>query len=102
MDQYISHSKYVTPLSLNMLVKGSQFYFFAQVKEIVENLDKLQNNADKTDLKFPETPALENKIMKGYFSSDTVFNFTTLPHPESKISTLEKALDFAPIQRKVN
>ena len=75
--------------------------YVSEGEPIVENLHELQNNADKTDLKFPETPALENKIVKGYFSPDTVVNLHTLVHSESKISTWEKALDFAPIHRKV-
>ena len=40
--------------------------------------------------------------MKGYFYSDTFFNLRNKVLTEGKIKVLEKGLDFAPIQRKVN
>ena len=40
--------------------------------------------------------------MKGYFCSDTVFNLSNKVLTEDEIKVLEKGLDFAPIQRKVN
>ena len=40
--------------------------------------------------------------MKEYFCSDTVFNLSNKVLTEHEIKVLEKRLDFAPIQRKVN
>ena len=40
--------------------------------------------------------------MKGYFCSDTVFNLSNKVLTEDEIKIIEKGLDFAPIQRKVN
>ena len=44
----------------------------------------------------------EESRSKGYFCSDTVFNLGSRVLSEDKIRVLEKGLDFAPIQRKVN
>ena len=40
--------------------------------------------------------------MKGYFCLYTVFNLSKKILIEEEIKVLEKGLDFAPIQRKVN
>ena len=45
---------------------------------------------------------IPNKRLKGYFCSDTVFNLSGTILSESEIKVLEKGLDFAPLQRKVN
>ena len=44
----------------------------------------------------------EESRIKGYFCSDTVFNLSRRVLSEDEIKVLEKGLDFAPIQRKVN
>ena len=44
----------------------------------------------------------EESRSKGYFCSDTVFNLSSRALSEDEIRVLEKGLDFAPIQRKVN
>ena len=48
------------------------------------------------------TEITSNNHLRGYFSSNTIFNLSHrfLTDPEIKI--LEKGLDFAPIQRKTN
>ena len=38
----------------------------------------------------------------GYFCSDTVFNLSDKVLTDLEIKVLEKGLDFAPIQRKIN
>ena len=40
--------------------------------------------------------------MKGYFCSDTFFNLSNKVLTEHEIKVLQKSLDFAPIQIKVN
>ena len=44
----------------------------------------------------------DDSRMKGYFCSDTFFNLSNRVLTEHEIKVLEKGLDFAPIQRKVN
>ena len=41
-------------------------------------------------------------MLTRYFCSDTVFNLSNWALSESKIKVLEKGLDFAPIQKKIN
>ena len=45
---------------------------------------------------------IPDKRLKGYFCSNTVFNLSGKVLSESEIKVLEKGLDFAPFQRKVN
>ena len=45
---------------------------------------------------------IPDKRLKGYFCSDTVFNLSGRVLSESEIKVLEKGLDFAPFQKKVN
>ena len=45
---------------------------------------------------------IDDSRMKRYFCSDTVFNLSNKVLTEDEIKVLEKGLDFAPIQRKVN
>ena len=45
--------------------------------------------------------ANENRLT-GYFCSDTIFNLSNRVLSDSEIKVLEKGLDFAPIQRKIN
>ena len=45
---------------------------------------------------------IPDKRLKGYFSSDTVFNLSGRVLSESEIRILEKGLDISPFQRKVN
>ena len=44
----------------------------------------------------------ENDRLEGYFCSDTVFSLSNRVLSDSEIKLLEKGLDFAPIQRKIN
>ena len=45
---------------------------------------------------------ISDKRLKVYFCSDTVFNLSGRVLSEGEIKVLEKELDFAPFQRKVN
>ena len=50
--------------------EGDQSVLFsAQDKEILKILQELQDNADNTDLKFPDVLEFDNKTMKRYFCS---------------------------------
>ena len=44
----------------------------------------------------------EESRSKGYFCLDTVFNLNSRALSEDETRVLEKGLDFAPMQRKVN
>ena len=44
----------------------------------------------------------ETSRLKGYFCSETVFNLSKKVLTEAEIKVLEKGLDYAPIQNKVN
>ena len=49
----------------------------------------------------PENINVSNRI-QGYFSSDTVFDFSKKVFSETEIKVIAKGLDFAPIQNKIN
>ena len=69
----------------------------SQDRELVSILDELQNvsvtgpsnNTDSTRL-------------TGYFCSETVFNLSNRVLSDAEIKVLEKGLDYAPIQNKIN
>ena len=69
----------------------------SQDRELVSILDELQNvsvtgpsnNTDSTGL-------------TGYFCSGTVFNLSNRVLSDAEIKVLEKGLDYAPIQNKIN
>ena len=72
-----------------------------QDMELLEILEELQNSNEiiSSDSSCDVIP---DKRLKGYFCSDTVFNLSGRVLSESEIKVLEKGLDFAPFQRKVN
>ena len=72
-----------------------------QDTELLEILEDLQNSNEiiSSDSSCDVIP---DKRLKGYFRSDTVFNLSSMVLSESEIKFLEKGLDFAPFQRKVN
>ena len=69
----------------------------SQDRELASILDELQNvsvtgpsnNTDSTRL-------------TGYFCSETVFNLSNRVLSDAEIKVLEKGLDYAPIQNKIN
>ena len=61
---------------------------------LIENLQ----NFDFTS----HSNSTETSRLKGYFFSETVFNLSKKVLTEAEIRVLEKGLDYAPIQNKVN
>ena len=72
-----------------------------QDMELLEILEELQNSNEiiSSDSSCDVIP--DNRL-KGYFCSDTVFTLSGRVLSEYEIKFLEKGLDFAPFQRKVN
>ena len=72
-------------------------YFTSQDRELVSILEELQNNTVTVSHNSTETTRLT-----GHFCSDTVFNLSNRVLTDAEISVLEKGLDYAPIQNKIN
>ena len=70
--------------------------------ELLEVLEELQNSNEIISSDSSCDDVIPDKRLKGYFCSDTVFNLSGRVLSESEIKVLEKGLDFAPLQRKVN
>ena len=49
-----------------------------------------------------KTFGTSDERLQGYFCSDTAFKLSNKVLSENDIKVLEKGLDFAPIQRKIN
>ena len=73
-----------------------------QDMEVLEILEELKSNANGNFTCCEHKFNTEDSRMKGYFCSDTVFNLSNKVLTEDEIKVLEKGLEFAPIQRKVN
>ena len=69
--------------------------------ELLEILEEFQNSNEIIS-SGSSCDVIPDKRLKGYFCSDTVFNLSGRVLFESEIRVLEKGLDFAPFQRKVN
>ena len=70
--------------------------------EVLEILEELESNTNANFTGCKHKYNTDDSRMKGYFCSDTVFNLSNKVLTEDEIKVLEKGLDFAPIQRKVN
>ena len=70
-------------------VEEKDTLFSAQDKEILSNLEELQETANVS--------ATNKTRLSGYFCSDTVFNLSRRLLIETEIKFLEKVLDYAPI-----
>ena len=70
--------------------------------EVLETLEGLENSANANFTGCEHKYNTDDSRMKGSFWSDTVFNLSNNVLTEDEIKVLEKGLDFAPIQRKVN
>ena len=80
--------------SSNVSLKVESETFSTQDEDLLDILVELQK---------PIKGAIgENDRLEGYFCSDTVFNLSNRVLSDSEIKLLEKGLDFAPIQRKIN
>ena len=66
-----------------------------QISEELQNSNEIISSDSSSDV-------IPDKRLKGYFCSDTVFNLSGRVLSESEIKVLEKGLDFAPFQSKVN
>ena len=72
-------------------------YFTSQNRELISILEELQNNTVTVSHNSTETTRLT-----GHFCSDIVFNLSNRVLADAEISVLEKGLDYAPIQNKIN
>ena len=72
-----------------------------QDMELLEILEELKNSNENISSN-SSCDVISNKRLKGYFCSDTVFNLSGRVLFESEIKVLEKGLNFATFQRRVN
>ena len=63
-------------------------------------LEELQNRTEVSGDSITEI--MGSNRLKGHFCSDTVFNLGHMVLPRAEIKILEKGVDLAPIQRKIN
>ena len=70
----------------------------AQDEEHIKILEDLGCNKITSE----NTNLSDESRLSGYFCSDTVFNLSKRVLSETEIKILEKGLDYAPIQRKIN
>ena len=88
--------------SSNFVSETEPVMLSTQDMEVLEILEELENNANANFTGCEHKYNTDDSRMKGYFCSDTVFNLSNKVLTEDEIKVLEKGLDFAPIQRKVN
>ena len=69
--------------------------------ELLEIFEEFQNSNEIISSGY-SCDVIPDKRLKAYFCSDTLFNLSGRVLSESEIKVLEKGLDFAPFQRKVN
>ena len=72
-------------------------YFTSQDRELISILEELQNNTVTVSHNSTGTTRLT-----GHFCLDTVFNLSNRVLTDAEINVLEKGLDYAPIQNKIN
>ena len=77
---------------------NSPSVFTAQDEELVKILEDL----DCSKITRESANSSDESRLSGYFCSDTVFNLSKRVLSETEIRILEKGLDYAPIQRKIN
>ena len=70
--------------------------------EVLEILEELESNANANFTGCEHKYNTDDSRMKGYFCPDTVFNLSNKVLTDDEIKVVQKSLDFAPIQRKVN
>ena len=71
-----------------------------QDEDLVYILEELQNRTEVSGNNTTEYTS--SNLLKGHFCSDTIFNLSHRVLSDAEIKILEKGLDFAPIQRKIN
>ena len=87
---------------------GSREIFFKQDKEFLSMLLDLTTSVDinksmeiSSDEQDQQNTTYENRLTR-YFCSDTVFNLSKKLLSDAEIKVLERGLDYAPIQNKMN
>ena len=74
----------------------------SQDMEVLEILEELESNANANFTGCEHKYNTDDSRMKGHFCPDTVFNLSNKVLTDGEIKVVQKILDFAPIQRKVN
>ena len=86
--------------SSNSFSKVGDFETFdTQDRELLDVLEEL-GNVEKAKGHDVDVTSLSR--LKGHFCSDTIFNLSHKVLSDAEIKVLEKGLDFAPIQRKID
>ena len=75
--------------------------FTSQDKELLSVLESIQNMNNSLNSRNQVSEANEGRL-SGYFCSETVFNLSRKILTDTEIKILEKGLDFAPVQKKIN
>ena len=75
-------------------------FLSSQDEDLVNILEELQNRTEVSGNNITENTSINR--LKAYFYSDAIFNLSHRILPDAEIKILEKGLDFAPIQTKVN
>ena len=65
---------------------------------MLESIENLNDSLDSSN----KVSVTSEGMLSGYFCSETVFNLSRKVLTETEIKILEKRLDFAPIQTKIN
>ena len=84
---------------LACLLTGKEFT--SQKKELLSVLGSIQKMNDSLNSR-NSVPVTSKGRLSGYFCSETVFNLSRTILPDTEIKILEKGLDFALVQRKIN
>ena len=77
-------------------------YFDAQDEEMLKVLEELHSSNRETSVVDISSIMADENSLTGYFYSDTIFNLSNRVLSDNEIKVLEKGLNFAPIQRKIN
>ena len=91
----VVQESYDVNMSSNVRLSSTQDMELLEILEELQNSNEIISSDSSCDV-------IPDKRLKGYFCSDTVFNLSGRFLSESEIKVLEKGLDFAPFQRKVN
>ena len=76
--------------------------FDAPDEEMVKILEQLYSSNRETSFMGSSSITANENRLTGYCCSDTFFNLSNRVLSDNEIKVLEKGLDFAPIQRKIN
>ena len=76
--------------------------FDAEDEEMLQILEELHSSNRETSVMGISSITADENRLTGYFCSDTIFNLSNRVLTDIEIKVLEKGLDFALIQRKIN